>query len=749
MKTNTLSWLFLCLLCSALISSLYFKGLFLDPANHATTYGGDGLTIHYNLQYHATYGDGAHLDAQYYPHGETIFMTAAQGFLAVVLAKLRYIFPDIGNHAVAISNILNYGSNIISVILLFLCLIKLKVRPGLSVIFALLITFLAPQIYRQTCGHYSLSYSFLIPAIIYYLLQRRYDKKFIFFSILIAVMLVCLGLNDPYLLAIGGSLMLGSAFTGMALYKFKKNIDFKILFAWALVATLSLVLTMGILESLDSVSDRSQVQFGFFVNISSLKGLLYPHHTWLSTLISKGFHSPPNSFESHCYLGFIPILTMLFSLILMFTKKRKITTAVFDDSNLFFILGGGLLVLIFSFSFPFCLAKDFSSEYLSKILQFRAPGRFSWVFYYCLSVTVVRFISLIYDHMHSGGKKLLAYLSLSLIVLFWSYEIHEFISWRTQGNINHNAFSEEKLKDVRRVSEELELNKENYHGLFLLPTEHGWTDKVYHGGSWRSNYEGYRYSVATGLPLINGKLSRMSVGNALESMQLVSHPLIPKSYLDQLDPSRDILILKAKEEELSIGETWFVNQGQEIYSDKDLSLHKVSIETLADNGMQLRETARTLDSIASLPIVYEHYEENQEIAFAGKGSRTVEANASIFSIPISTKYNLKNLNLSFWYYVDISNEGGPFFFLRCKDENGNILKDKKYWALDILDTDKGWLRAEMEMLIPEGTSELILDTEYKSSLDIDELLLKEAGKDIYFNLNEELFFNNYLVNEER
>jgi len=747
MKAKVIYWSILCLLCSVLISSFYFKGLFLDPENHTTTFGGDGLTIHYNLQYHATYGEGTHLKAQYYPHGETIFMTAAQGLLATTLASLRSLFPGIGNHAVTISNLLTYGSNILSVIILFLCFLKLKVRPSLSTIFAILITFLAPQIYRQTCGHYSLSYSFFIPAIIYYLLHRRFCKGFIFLSVLIAAMLVCLGLNDPYLLAIGASLILGSCLVGLLAYKLKKGYDLKVLVSWGLVAIVSLGMTMGVLETLDSVADRSHVQFGFFVNISSFKGLLYPNHTWLSKLVSSKFEVVANSFESHCYLGLIPILFSLLLVPFLLTKQRHLITSVFKNSNLLLILGGGILVLLFSFSFPFSMAKEFSTEHFSKILQFRAPGRFSWVFYYSICIAAVKFISVVFNRTLAKGKKGLAYLSLLLIILFWGYEVHEFMSWRTAGNIHHNAFSQKELKKPRRVTKDLRLNNDNYHGLFLLPTEHGWTDKVYHEGSWRSNYEGYRYSIASGLPLINGKLSRMSVGHALDAMQLVSNPIIPRKYLDQLSESKDILILRAIEEKLSVGEQWIADLGEEIYKDKYISLHRLQVKNIKEQGKAMLEKAQVMDSTITYPIVYEHYEENQKVAFAGTGCKLVHANDGIFSIPISGEQRSKKLNLSFWYYVDITKEGAPFFFLRCKDENGKIINQQRRWALNILDTHKGWLRAEMELEIPKNTSELDLVSEYKSDFYIDELLLKNTGDDIYFQEGTKIYYNNFLVKE--
>jgi len=743
LKSEILIYVLVCVVVTLLVSAFYFKGLILDPANHATTFGGDGLTIHYNLQYHATYGTGTQLDAQYYPHGETIFLTAAQGFLAVTLAALRPVFPNIGDHAVTISNVLNYWSNILSALLLFLCLLKLKVRIQLALVFSILITFLAPQIYRQTCGHYSLSYSFLIPAVIYYLLDHTFSKSFILKSLVIGLLLICLGLNDPYLIAIGTSLILGSAGVALVFYRKWKQLDLKVIVSWALVALCSLAVTLIILSGLDSATDRTEVQYGFFDNISSVKGLLLGDNSWLSKLLTPALKMRATSFEAYNYLGIIPALSLIALVVGSVTKRRQFFTTLFENSQFRIIVIACFLVLLFSFSYPFAFFKEFTYNHLEKLLQFRAPGRFAWVFYYGMCLVTAKAIATCFDTLLRQNKKTLAALFIIPVLGIWAYDVHEFLDWRTTGNINHNALSPNRIKDFKDLTKELQLTKEHYHGLFLLPTEHGWTDKVHHSGSWRSNYEGYRLSVAAGLPLINGKLSRMSVSNNFASLQLVSDPLIKRSLLEKLDNSKSILILRANDEKLSPGEQAFLNEGVEIYKHKNFSLLKVDLTQLHTSLDRKRKVATSIADSTGLPIVYEHYEEDKFVSFAGSGSRKIDSgDQTVISIPIAG--NAKELELSLWNYADIRRYGGVAFILQAKRE-GKVLKEMKRFTLDAYDTQEGWLKMTFPISIPEGTTELLLTSIAEFPYYIDELMLRQQEVSISYQENGKLYYNNILI----
>lgn len=733
------------ILCFAItigISGLYLKGLMFDPNQHAPTFGGDGLTIHYNLQYHATYGTGTSLSSQYYPSTEAIFMTDAQGLLACVLAKLRNYFPGLPVYSVGISNFLIYWSNGLAAVMIFLCLVRLKIANNkLAVALAVLIALLSPQIHRQTCGHYALGYAFILPSVFYFLLHRKFSAGYIIKSILLAILLILLGLNNPYLLAISCSLLLACFGIGLIANFLGARTPYKILFLWLAVSIISLLVTQGILHSLDEVTDRVKVPFGFFENVASFKGLFYPDETWIAKPLSKLFSSGPNSFESRSYIGIIPLL-ILFSLPFTWFKRKKFFKSLFNDNNLGIIFLGSIAVLIFAFGEPFNQIKEWSLAHLGQVLQFRAPGRFSWVFYFGIALVASVHISKLLPHLL---KRKYGGLILALVLLLWATDVHQFLSWRTENRIHHNAFSPDQLAPIYKVAADLRLDSSSYHGIYLLPTEHGWTDKVYHHGSWRSNYDGYRYSLATGLPLINGKLSRASLSNTLSSMQLVSNPLIKRPLLDKFSKDKSILILRAAEAELSPDENSFMAFSDTIYTSKDLILGRVDLAQMESTSSKDRLAAKASLNGLSQAILYEHYEENSSYAYAGTGSRLlIPGKQTVIKHPISIEDSQDTINMSLWYYADNSISGGPWWTAQVKSDT-KVTTELREWSLNITDTQKGWLRVEFLLPVSESDTEIVLTSEYRNKAYIDELLIKSAKDTITFQDGDLFYYNNYLI----
>lgn len=740
----------LSVLLTILISGFYMKGLMFSPNNHAPTFGGDGLTIHYNLQYHASHGEGTRLTSQYHPHDEAIFMTDAQGIIAWALASLRSVIPNIGDYAVGISNVLIYWSNPIAALFLFLCLIKLEVDPKYALLFSILIALLSPQIHRQTCGHYALGHAYLLPMVFYHALHVHFNKWTIIRTILVTFILVILGLNNPYLLAISGAFLLACGGIGLLMGFIKRKTDWRVSLSLLLTVVVALLVTNGILHSLDNIDDRVEVPFGFFDNIASIKGLLFPEHTWISKPISKLVNAVPNSFESRCYIGLVPGLFLLSLPLLFISKGRNIKKTAFSDNQLFIIFMAAIAVLIFSFGHPFSMAKEWSYAHLGKILQFRAPGRFTWVFYFAIGLTTAKVLSVLLTELKINNKKGAAIGLLSIVTIIWGFDVHQFLDWRQEGRIHQNSFSPAQLQPYRNLAKDLDLDTSHYEGIYLLPTEHGWTDKVMHHGSFRSNYEGYRFSIATGLPLINGKLSRMSLGQTLSSMALVSHQTIKKDILNTLPEHKSILLVTSLENELSDGEKILSEAGIEIHRNDKMKLVKLDIGAYRDSLSAIRKSllSTEIDSLTWVPpIIYDRCEQDSRQAYSGLGSMTIEKGKHvILSLPLSESKGLDTLEMSFWYFADRSRYGGPRWKIQCKSEGKVTFEDNKY-ALDILDTQSGWLRVNVDIPVPEGSDELSLNSTYQFEHSIDDIMVKQKNQKVKTNFHGEVFYNNYKIEE--
>ena len=104
-----------------------------------------------------------------YPFSENIMYTDCHPLQANLLKFINQFFPEVSNYSIGIINSFMILSIAITGLFLYLIFIKLGVSSLLSVLGALAITILSPQLFRLT-GHLALSYSFFIPITIYLLL---------------------------------------------------------------------------------------------------------------------------------------------------------------------------------------------------------------------------------------------------------------------------------------------------------------------------------------------------------------------------------------------------------------------------------------------------------------------------------------------------------------------------------------------------------------------------------------------------
>ncbi|MBT8228813.1 MAG: hypothetical protein KJO50_01040, partial [Bacteroidia bacterium] len=160
-RRNTWNALIAFTLCLGVVS-IYFYPFVFHPNEHVVTFGGDGFYIHFNMLYHTLYDTGIWLSSMYHPHKELIFMTASQGSLSVILNML-HSFIDISKYVVGISNAFWIFELCVTSVIIFLSLRILNVRIVLSLLFAILIVLLSPQVTRFCSGHYSTAHTLLIP----------------------------------------------------------------------------------------------------------------------------------------------------------------------------------------------------------------------------------------------------------------------------------------------------------------------------------------------------------------------------------------------------------------------------------------------------------------------------------------------------------------------------------------------------------------------------------------------------------
>lgn len=735
----------LVLVITSAVFCIYFQELMLTPCAKSPTFGGDGLTIHYNLQYHAAYGEGAGLVSQYHPYEESVFMTDAHALLAVVFSALRPVFPGLAEHSSGIANFLIFWSNPLAALFLFLAFRRLKVNWPFSLVFGLLIAMMSPQILRQLGGQYTLGFTWMLPYVIWYLVAWGEGKRYWIKSLVLTLTIYLLGLNNPYMYAVSGAFLLAVSGVAVLLRLVgNRSIEWVRIGHWLAVFALSTGAVFLTLSAFDTVEDRVEVPFGFFHNIASWGGLLSSQdvllYDWLHRVF-PGLATPKH--EHQLYLGLIPILSALALPALLFLPKLRDKVRLAERPLLLIGLVGGLAGMIFGFGLPFSYFKYWSYDHLGAVLQFRAPVRFGWPFYYLLGITAGYVIYRLWEQ--AKNKRLATGLAV-LVVLIWGIEAHQFLHGHVAGHIHGNSFRPIKLDQFRDIAKDAGIDTVEYSSIFLLPTELGWTDKVHHNGTWRSNHDGYSLSLATGLPLLNGKLSRLSLARCLLSLQVTTHPLVRKDILDQIDTSKAILLLAAPDNNLDPPERRLRELGTSLFKSKDLELLRL------DPAILHQEHRDAIASIATDTMLTQRYhrfayEYNKDVAFFGEGSQRVGKNwQDVFKLPVDSLRDSAAYDVSFWVYTDGRRFGGPKFYLKLEDGKGDKVSEQYQWTNTVYETQRGWQRVAFRVdEIPENTTMLKLISNYDHPYYVDEVLIRPVRSSVLVEAPEGSLYNNYWV----
>ncbi|MBC6996564.1 hypothetical protein QWY85_09395 [Neolewinella lacunae] len=728
---------------AAAVFCFFFRGLMLSPNLYAPTFGGDGLTIHYNLFYHAAYGDGADLQAQYHPHTENIFLTDAQSLLAVALAELRPVFPHLHQYAVGFSNGLIFWSNPLAALFLFLILRRLGVRWGVALAGGLFIAMLSPQILRQLGGQYTLGYTFLLPLLIWYLLSYEAGRSYWWRSLLAATVVILAGINNPYLYAICGAFLLGAVVLA-ALAKWLRVLPMpgRMVLHWLGVFLLTTGVVFLTVKGFDTVEDRVEVPFGFFHNTATWGGLLTSPKLFTYAPVRRiliGLAQPYR--ETPMYLGIIPILlTLILPVLWVYYRARRRSLTVWKSPVLTLLLASSVLGLIFGFGLPFAWVEDWTYAHLGSILQFRAPVRFAWPFYYVLGLVAVCGL----DWIAQTRKKRWAGIAWWVLPLaVWGIEANQYLNFSLEDHYYSNAFRPSELRHFGEIAKARNIDTAQFSSIYLLPSEQGWSDKIYRDGSWRSNHDGYKLSLATSLPLLNGKLSRVSLGWVLKSLQVVSHPLIDKALLEEIDRGKDIVLLTSLENPLSAREDSLRQLGEVLYSNDKMELRRLRPEVLAENHRTARQAALA-DTLLTTQFINLPTEEDPAHAFVGKGSRKVGPGwTDIWSLDHTALPGSGPYEISFWYFVDKTRFGGPKFYFRTLDAEGKIVEEQYQWTNEAWDTQRGWLRMFFTVAAAKPGHRSILYGDYFHHYWLDAFLLRPQDRNVRVVHDDGVLYNNY------
>jgi hypothetical protein len=711
----------------------------LSPNTHMYAFGGDALTIYYNVQYHVCHGSGDTLRGMNYPYGELIFLTDAQGALAMILQWINN-FIDICDYVIGIINFLNAFSVLLASGIIYTLLRTQGISVFISLLFSPLITLLSPQIFRLA-GHFGLAYLFLIPLVYLYIIRSEEKIRVTKFDLLIFFTFLFFTFNNPYMGFMGCSLLMISG-----------------LFRWAIDRTewgrlksfvlglIPLIIAFTYFKINDPVDDRIKIQWGYFSYPSTPKGLIAPKGTLMDDIIktiSKGYDI---EWESFNYVGLVSILITILTIIFYLYKNfhpyslqiSKRYTPIIISSLLLYLYSTGIFFLPFD--------QDYVEDSLGFLLMFKAVARLGWPLYFTITIMVVMVINAFYVKTHKA-------ISLPIIIilaLLWNWDINTYVKLDYKDKIHGNIFSKNDDKYILEIFKEHQINPNDFQCILSLPKLMTWTDNFISEVNWSTQFYSQKISKITGLPLLNAMLSRMSIGQTAEKIELLANPFIYKSLLEKLPNQKDILIVLGVDyPPLSSGEKFLLEISDTLYSEKNrFTLLRLPIEKINNNRHIFDAKNYVTDSINQN--VYQYYDgfedENAPYRYFGKGSKLCQKGDHILyfdtiTSPVSDKYTF-----SIWTRFDHQKYGIGWFTCEVKNKNGDVIYKETPDTRRSNDVHDDWIRTELIFPVEQNCS-VKISFNTNRQLYIDELLIKpDSSKIVIKNPNNtEILYNGFKI----
>ena len=188
------------LLLSCVLLFIFYSDVLFSLNSFYFSTNGDGILSYFNSVYLARYDTSLMFShSMNHPYGELSFYNQSQ---PLVIGPIKFIsnhFADVTPYIVGIVNSLMLFSIVIAAVFLFLICTELGLPTLPAVLISAGIAFLSPQIDRMG-GHFTLSYVWALPFLIY-ILYLFHKKRKTVFSILIGTVLFVLMTGHVYFAA--------------------------------------------------------------------------------------------------------------------------------------------------------------------------------------------------------------------------------------------------------------------------------------------------------------------------------------------------------------------------------------------------------------------------------------------------------------------------------------------------------------------------------------------------------------------
>lgn len=715
----------ICLVCYA------FSSVVTDPGRVVLALGGDAGKNIFTYLYHSLYENGVWFSGMNYPYGEHVVYTDCQPLLSAILIACRKYFNVDMSFALAVQNLLISASFVLGIVYVWKSLVVFKVAPLRAIIFASLIILMSPQIFRFQ-GHFALSYICFVPMLFYWSLQYEQTgkNKYPLYLFLLGGIMAFI---HPYF---GALTFVWIAFYSIGYFLFSRQprqARVKHIAPLTMVVVGVYALMQGFILLTDPVKDRPIMPYGAFTTITKPEMLVTSVHSYLWRLIYKSGRMQfldVDAGEGQCYLGIVVVLVSLVAFGCWLRKKFTQRPASYEGDNVIshttpsgIWLFVAFASLIFAMGIPFVWDMHWLLENTPVLRQFRAMGRFSWLFYYVITIYGVVLLNNWYVVLLQKGKKVLAYSLLLAAIGIWGFEARGYLLYTTQlalgGRDNYNYFSEghdnwdHYLKDNH-------YGPGSFQAIIMLPFMHVGSEKLWLGESvsWLFTIAA-KASLELHTPIVNVMMSRSSISQAEDKVKLVGGPLTDKPMLRSIHSDKPFLILNFEEDSLDIDQKYLLQASDFIGHFSQCNVYACYPSRIIANDRKYRAGLDTAlanagvgDTCPTFTGTWHANHLNDGLAYSAYLKLPPAKDGRMLNeVKLLPADKDKLYEFSIWAHVSTKDYRGPVFILDQLDSNGNILGQDAALTKQSVDNKTAekhtaWLRVSKYFKIKPGCATL-------------------------------------------
>lgn len=736
-----------------------YYGQFIASADHTSFAAyGDGYKNYYTLAYYLKYDSGTHFSGMNYPYGENVIYTDNQPLTAWLLKPVTKLFPSLLNHVQLIIVGLLMLGHLLAYYIVYKILLRFSLPSIFAALFSVLIIMLSPQLVRLN-GHFSLGYTFFIPLLIWWLIRlidTEYNPKFLLYIFL----LLSAGIFvHPYYFAMSAMFIL--SLSAVMAWRSRGLLNKTIAFSPVISVIGASILFKAYIIFTDPITDRPSSPWGFVMSRSTVADiLLHPGsiiYQTIQRLLPKAkivFHG-----EGAAYIGMAGILACAFYLlyILIPPFRRKLQHwGVPGISVPLFI--AAIPVLLFAMAFPFSINAWFEGLLVhvpSTIKQFRAAGRFSWIFYYVMALCTAVFIYRLYINV---PRKPMAIAFLSIAVALWVIDVHTF---NTNNNESIAKYCTEnyELRDGNDVITNLTAKgypTDSFQAIVPIPFFLNGSEKLYI--ETPNAYWDMRLSNVTGLPIAGGQMSRTSIAQTFKLANLMSGPFTYKEIVTDFNDPRPLLMY-VRNTQLTDAEAILVNKGKLLYENGDDKYYLLSLTAFDDSVSTTKKYLQnqfdklvnhgsymSFDTVNNCVVNSYNDQKVPYQAFGGGALYNANEQAWLYADTLPNATDETAYEASLWLYADSRVSSMPVIYLSQTDVAGNEIEKVETYANRSTTTHGNWVRVSIPFTMHNKANKIYVSGNGEFAT-YDEFIIRPLKTDVILNKegSSNFMYNNYPI----